>query len=197
MYKVSDHGLVSRLYEGDVKAFDILYYRYHAALYRNILKLTKDAEIAQDILQDVFTTLWERRLELNADQSVSGWLFVLSFNKSISHLRQKLREEKIISHLTLPGEEPDNLDLFLQEERYQLLMKAIDSLSPQKKRVFTLCKLEGKTYEEAASELNISKYTIKEYLSAAVVSVRDYIRQHPDHWSNTALIIFINYWINL
>ncbi len=197
MYKVSDHGLVSRLYEGDVKAFDVLYYRYHTALYRNILKLTKDAEIAQDILQDVFTTLWERRLELNADQSVSGWLFVLSFNKSISHLRQKLREEKIVSHLTLPGEEPDISDLFLHEGRYQLLMKAIDSLSPQKKRVFTLCKLEGKTYEEAALELNISKYTIKEYLSAAVVSVRDYIRQHPDLWSNTALVIFITYWINL
>jgi RNA polymerase sigma-70 factor (family 1) len=196
MSKQNDSFLVNGLHSGDIPSFDALYHHYHPAIYSNIIKLVKDTAVAQDILQDVFTALWERRFEINPDQSVSGWLFVLSFNKSISYLRQKLREEKTISQMTLIYDDTDIDDLIVQEGQYQLLMNAIDELSIQKKKVFTLCKLEGKTYEEAATTLNISKHTVKEYLSIAVASVKKYIEQHPEQFGTMNLTLFITYWIN-
>jgi RNA polymerase sigma-70 factor (ECF subfamily) len=60
-----------------------------------------------------------------------------------------------------------------------MLEEAMSRLSPQKRKVFELCKLQGKTYEETASVLQISKYTVKEYLTAAVGSVKEYVHQHP------------------
>jgi RNA polymerase sigma-70 factor (ECF subfamily) len=72
--------------------------------------------------------------------------------------------------------------------QWNILENALARLSPQRRRVFELCKLQGKTYEEAAMELHISKYTVKEYLSAAVVAVKEYSRRHPE---STALMLAI------
>ena len=55
----------------------------------------------------------------------------------------------------------------------------MDQLSPQKRKVFELCKVQGRTYKKAAEELHISKYTVKEYLSEALISIKKYIGEHP------------------
>jgi DNA-directed RNA polymerase specialized sigma24 family protein len=74
MENCSDNELVMRLHIDDVKAFDALYLKYHQALYSNIFKLSKDADATQDILQEVFITLWEKRLTIVLRTSV-GCLF--------------------------------------------------------------------------------------------------------------------------
>lgn len=189
-----DKDLVFRLHDDDIGAFDILYQKYHQAIYRNIFKLTKDDDIARDILQDIFVALWEKRADINPDQSVSGWLFVLSFNKSISYLRKKVRETAIVNTMPFAETETDNGDVQLMDEQYYLLQQAINQLSPQRKKVFTLCKLEGKTYEEAAEKLNLSKHTVKEYLGHAVVAVKNHIKEHHTEWK-TAGVMLVCYWI--
>ncbi len=189
-----DKDLVFRLHDDDIGAFDMLYQKYHQAIYRNIFKLTKDDDIARDILQDIFVALWEKRADINPDQSVSGWLFVLSFNKSISYLRKKVRETAIVNTMPFAETETDNGDVQLMDEQYYLLQQAINQLSPQRKKVFTLCKLEGKTYEEAAEKLNLSKHTVKEYLGHAVVAVKNHIKEHHTEWK-TAGVMLVCYWI--
>lgn len=189
-----DCGLVCRLHNDDIKAFDRLYQKYHQAVYRNIFKLTKDDDVSRDILQDVFITLWEKRSGIKPDQSVSGWLFVLSFNRSVSYLRQKLKENVVVNNLRFTETEPDNDHISIINDQYYLLYEAINKLSPQKKKVFTLCKLEGRTYEEAAEKLNISKHTVKEYLGNALVSVKNHINEHKGEW-NTVSVLFLYYWI--
>lgn len=189
-----DKDLVFRLHDDDIGAFDMLYQKYHQAIYRNIFKLTKDDDIARDILQDIFVALWENRAEINADQSVSGWLFVLSFNKSISYLRKKVRETTVVNTMPFSEMETDSSNVQLLDEQYYLLQQAINQLSPQRKKVFTLCKLEGKTYEEAAEKLNLSKHTVKEYLGHAVVAVKNHIKEHQAEWK-TAGVMLVCYWI--
>jgi len=175
----NDYELAVRLRQGDVEAFDTLYQKYHQGLYFNILKLTHQTAASQDILQEVFLKLWERRTSLDPDQSVTAWLFVLSYNKAIDYLKHYLRhsisldesQEKI---MVVPPEET-HLTI---EEKTQLLTEAINQLSPQKRKVLELCKLQGKTYEETARELHISRHTVKEYLASAISHVKGYIRQH-------------------
>ena len=175
------HHLALGLRNGDISAFNTLYWKYHTAIYANALKLIKDTSIAEDIVQDVFVTLWEKRHTIDPAQDIGGWLFVVSQHKTIDQLKRKLRQalaEKILQSIL---EEPDALNEDITEEQLWTIEKAVDQLSPQKRKVFELCKMQRRTYEKAAEELHISKYTVKEYLSEAIISIKKYIGQHSTH----------------
>lgn len=178
-----------RLHTDDVKAFNTLYLKYHRALYSNIFKLSKDADTTQDILQEVFITLWEKRLTINPDQSVSSWLFTVSYNKTINYLKKSLKESVILTDINEEIQLADEKEINLREIQLYLIEGAVNQLSTQKRKVFDLCKLHGKSYEETAKELNISKHTVKEYLSEAVINIKEYIKQHPE--SSTAFFCAI------
>src|SRR5690606_17930644 len=136
-----------------------LYLKYHQAIYKNIIKLTRDQEAAKDILQDVFFKLWENRHKISLEQSLSGWLFVVSYNQSISYLRKSLRESTVQNKILSQSALQDIYDQPpLVEDQYRLMYMAIENLSPQKRKVLELCKIEGMSYEEAAKTLNISKH---------------------------------------
>lgn len=186
--KSPDSKLVVKLRAGDVSAFDSLYWRYYEVVYRNILKLTKDPLVAEDILQEVFIRLWEKRQNINFEQPVVNWIFVISFNLSIDYTRKKLREHELHRKLLADSEAvPQNASVY--EDYYQLLKRAIDQLSPQKQKIVKLCKLEGKTYEEAAAEMQISRHTVKEYLSAAMASLSEYVRQNANKVSGMGCMV--------
>ena len=186
--KSPDSKLVVKMRAGDVSAFDSLYWRYYQVVYRNILKLTKDPLVSEDILQEVFIRLWEKRQDINFEQPVVNWIFVISFNLSIDYTRKKLREQELHRKLLLDTNAiPQNGSVY--EDYYQLLKRAIEQLSPQKQRIVKLCKLEGMTYEEAAAEMKISRHTVKEYLSAAMASLSEYVRQHANKVSGLGCIV--------
>ena len=187
-----DALLVERLHQNDLSAFDALYQNYHLAVYRNILKLTKDPTAAEDILQEVFIRLWEKRKQLDPGQSVAGWLFVISFNLSVDYSRLKLREQVLHRKLFSETQELSADNYWkISEKQYHLLEKAIAQLTPQRRKVVKLCKLQGKTYEEAAVELNISRHTVKEHLSAAMISINEYVRKN----SNQGYIAVFLLWL--
>jgi RNA polymerase sigma-70 factor (ECF subfamily) len=165
--------LLAQLSNGELSAFDKLYWHYERAVYQNIFQLVKDTALAEDILQEVFISLWEKRETLQKDLSVAGWLFVSSYNRSVNVLKKKIREQSVAELLrdTYGADDPE---AFMKRElRLQELEEVIESLSGQKRKVFELCKLRGYSYEEAAKTLNISKHTVKEYLSEAIRQVKE------------------------
>jgi RNA polymerase sigma-70 factor (ECF subfamily) len=175
--------LVEGLQNNDISAFDAIYWQHHAAVYANVMKLTKDISATEDLVQEVFTALWEKRMQLNADHDVAGWLFVVSYNKTINylktHLKTSLAKSKLENTSNLHLEEPGDYDE-ISSLRWKVIETAFQKLSPQKARVFRLCKLEGKSYEETAHELGISKHTVKEYLSEAMYLIREHVKKHPE-----------------
>jgi RNA polymerase sigma-70 factor (ECF subfamily) len=178
---------------GDEAAFCILYDNYHAILYRNVIKLVHAAAEAQDIVQEVFITLWEQRSSLDISRPVNGWLFTLSYNRTVNHLRKKLREEsrsRLIADLSYP-DTPASVDERLVESQWQLMQEAVAHLSPQKKKVFELCKLEGKSYDKAAFELGLSRHTVAEYLQEAMAFIREYVRRHPAYSSSSLAVLVL------
>ncbi|UPK71774.1 RNA polymerase sigma factor [Chitinophaga filiformis] len=188
-----DAELVVRLIEDDVSAFDALYWKYHQAVYRNIFKFVKEPIATEDILQEVYARLWEKRKDINAGQSVAGWLFVISFNLSVDYVRKKLREHtfhKELYNLNIEGSSwEDNPAAY--EEQYRLLEDAISQLSPKKQKIVTLCKLEGKTYDEVAEELKISRNTVKEHLSIAMTRINEYVQKNKEHKYVLLLLLFM------
>jgi RNA polymerase sigma-70 factor (family 1) len=181
--------LAHRLVAGDIAAFDEIYRRYFHPVYNNAFKITRDAAIAEDILQEVFITLWEKRTTVDPEKSLAGWLFVVAYHRSINVLRRRLKESVLYQRLPLPDESSVEEEIKFGVQ-WSILENALERLSPQRRRVFELCKLQGKTYEEAAMELHISKYTVKEYLSAALVTIKEYSRRHPE---SSALVVTMIY----
>jgi len=176
------NDLASRLRNDDISAFNTLYWEYHGAIYANAFKLIRDSVIAEDIVQEVFVTLWEKRHMIDPELDIAGWLFVVSHHKTVDQLKRKLRHclaEKILHTIFADHNTPVEDDI--TDEQLGAIEKAVDQLSPQKRRVFELCKVQGRTYKKAAEELHISKYTVKEYLSEAIISIKKYIGQHPKH----------------
>lgn len=170
--------LLKQLAQGSASAFDQLYYRYYEPVRLNILKITRDETIADDILQEVFILLWEKREKFASYEKIGGWLFVTSYNRSLNHLRklsaERLRQatSKIID---ISRDWP--LEDSSQEAQFKLLEEAIAQLPPQRRRVFELCRFEGMSYEEAAAELSISKNTVKEHLARSRESILAYVQR--------------------
>jgi len=179
----NESELVRRLQKDDVDAFDSLYHRYQKALYFNILKITRNNEVTSDILQEVFMALWEKRLSLDINHSVAGWLFVVSYNKSITYLQKELKLSMSCLDTDIEKSYVSREEIDLSEIRSKLLYEAMEHLSPQKRKVFELCKIQGKSYEETARELRISKHTVKEYLVMSLKYVKEYVKQHPEYQS--------------
>lgn len=192
-----DTRLSAQLSSGDITAFNTLYYKYYKAVFANVFKLVQQQQAAEDILQEVFEALWVNRKKIDGEQAVGGWLFVVSYNKSIRFLDQSVRERARV-HGEPAGDiaETNGDDPEAVEYQYHLINEAIENLSPRKKSVFILCKLEGKTYEEAALALGISPHTVKEYVSSSLQFIKEYaLSRHAlnTSLSLTLLIPFVNY----
>ena len=183
------------LASGSVAAFDALYSRHYQAVYANIFKLVKRPEHAEEILQDVFVSLWQNRFKIRADRPVAGWLFVVSYHKSITFLKQAVQraEECVESYEPF---ESIPLDEELNETKFALrlhvLEEAVESLPARRKEVFRLCRFEGKTNEEAADILDLSAETVKDYLKHSTKAIKAYIgAKYPHHLAEITVLFVV------
>lgn len=179
---VNDIVLCERLKGGDVDAYKHIYDRYHSQLYYYALRFLKMPELAEDVIHDVFLKLWEIREQLKPEFGIAGYLYKICRNQ-VFKLIKKISVETELRNKVISVIEEQALEseANLQWNEYAgLLGGAVDQLPPQCKRVFNLCRQEGKTYEEAAQILGISKHTVKEHMMAAMKSIKKYFKQNAD-----------------
>lgn len=181
--------------EDELAQFDAVYHQFHQAVYANISKLVCEPHMAEDILQEVFISLWENRQTVNL-QDAGGWLFVVSYNKSMTFLKKKLRETSVIlpdtEYLaTISEEQPVDEELF--QLRLSMVEEAIDHLPPRKREVFRLCRYDGKTYDEVADMLNISVVSVKDYLKQSTQFIRQYISRHYNNIEIPGMYLLVIY----
>lgn len=171
-------SLINQMKGGEMEAFDALYWHYQHSVYRNIFQLIKDEASAEDMLQEVFISLWEKRESIDSTRSLGGWLFISSYNRAINFLKKKNRE-RLASQLVAELFTESSQEETIKEMRMQELEKAIENLPQQKQRVFQMCKVQGLSYAETASILQISKHTVKEHVSGAMIIIRDQLLKIP------------------
>jgi RNA polymerase sigma-70 factor (family 1) len=174
--------LIHQLQHGSEQAFTLLYDKYSKQLYRNILRLVKDEDVAQELLQDLFLKIWENRWNINPDKSFKSYLFKIAENLVYTHFGKIAKDNRLIAKLVISYVDLDTNaeETIINKENHELLNKAITSLSPQRKQVFTLCKLEGKSYEEVSKELGISTSTIRDHIVKANKALKQYYLLNQD-----------------
>ena len=171
----SDH-LFLLLKKGDEDAFQKLYEIYSPIIYGNLIKLTKDREFAQDLLHDIFMTLWDKRESIEIHTSFKSYLFMTAKNLVYNSMRKVAIIQRAENHLkTSHHEHYKHIeeDIYAQETQ-QILQDAINTLPPKRKEIYKLCKIEKKSYQEISAELNISESTINDHM----VKANKHIKEH-------------------
>jgi RNA polymerase sigma-70 factor (family 1) len=187
-----EEAVLAKFAEGDMVSFDALYNRYYEPIRLNILKIVRDETITDDLLQEVFILFWKKRALFAGKNKANGWLFVVSYNCSINFLRRLATEKLYLKSISFAEQLSGDEDLIhIQEMQFQLLEQAIAHLPPQQKRVFELCRLEGKSYHETAIQLEISKNTVKGHLARATESVRCYVDSHSGTMKLATSVIMV------
>jgi len=166
-----------QLREGNAQALDYFYHQYSLRIYRKLLKMVRVETIAEELVQDVFVRIWDKRHQIDPDRSFRSYLFTIAQNLVYDLYRKVAREERLqevikeaSSEMYMHVEE----GVFLKETS-EILNKAINNLPSQQKLVFTLCKLEGKSYEDASATLGISTSTINSHIVKATKSIKGYM----------------------
>src|SRR5438045_8987136 len=159
-----DKILLSRLQNGDKEAFTQLYTLYSEQLYKNVIRLVKSEQMAEEIVQDVFTLIWEKRKVIDIHQSFRSYLYKIGENKVIDFFRKARRDKDLyIQVKKIATEQYTHIEEeLLSRENSKFLKKAIASLSPQRKQIFELCKIEGRSYKKVRHLLAISTSTIND-----------------------------------
>ncbi len=143
--------------------FEKAYFEHGTLLYHFIRRRVRCAELAKDILHDVYVRLWEHRGRLDPDKSVKSYLFKIASNLVIDHLRKNNRGVSSLEDDLASSSRPDHI-LEVQEKIETLLCK----MSPKIKNVFIMSRLDGFSYKEMADICGVSVKTIEAWMGKAI-----------------------------
>jgi len=140
---------------------------HYAGLYRYAYTLLKEKEAAQDAVQQLFTTIWTKRTEIQISVSLEAYLYRALYNYCSNRKTRDTRYlplEEYRSEQMAPAP-----DLALEcKELQQEIARAIDSLPPQCKTIFLKSRMEGKSYATIAKEQDIAVKTVEAQISKAL-----------------------------
>lgn len=187
----AEQELLEQLRSGSEAAFTKMYRLYSAPLFKKILRMVYDEDIAKELLQDLFMKIWEGREKIDSSRSFKSYLYAVGINMVYDHFRKTVKTNAMIVKLisTAVEQYTHTEESIIEKETMDIINSAVQKLPPQRKRVFVLCKLEGKTYAEVSKELNISSSTIHDHMVKANSLIRKYLQNHPDMAIYTLLSI--------
>lgn len=171
----NEKKLLQDLKSGDEHAFQYFYKLYSLPLLRRFTKLVGDNEIAEELLQDLFIKLWDKRHQIDENLSFKAYLFKIVERMVYDHFRKLVRQtalhREIMSTLE-EGHHPIEQQIYAKEIENSI-NNAIDQLPLQQQKIFRLCKIEGKSYQEVAKELGISQATINTHITRATKRIKE------------------------
>lgn len=163
--------------QGNADAFSEIYALYKDKIFAFAFALTKSRDIAEEIVQEVFFKLWDKREQINIEYPFTAYVKKITYHHIISYFRKvkldRKLQEKLYSNLQVLTNSQD--DELVGKELYRLYQQAIEQLAPQKKKLYLLSREEHFNYEEIAEKMGISKNTVRNHMTEAIQFIRKYI----------------------
>lgn len=158
--------IVIKLKNGDHHAFMKVYDLYFYQLSVFIKRYVHSDSISQDLTQDVFVKLWEKRAFLDRVSNFNSYIYRMAKNHTLDYLKKVSRVEIMPDDLLREFKFSSNeVELFVTEQEYFKFLDNYMKTLPEKSRlIFDLCREQEKSYDEVAEELNISKSTVKHHM---------------------------------
>ncbi len=171
----SDHELISFLPSGNQEAFTTIYERHHERIYRFILRYLKSAELSEDICQNVFLKIWEQREQLADVQEFSAFSFTIAKRQALDFLKRASVEQNAMGIIlnSYPADRNVIEDQHQAKEYMEFIEEVLARLPEQSSKIFKLCRQEGKSYDEVAVILGISRHAVKKHMVRSMKALKD------------------------
>ena len=161
----SDADLVERLKARDTAAFDVVYDRFNGRLYTFLVRLSRDRDRAQDLLEDTWLRLVAHAERLRPDTRLGPWLFTVARNRYLSECRARVLEQSDEAILAQVSPAPSPFEETAANESQRRLEAALAELPLLYREVLLLVAVEGLSTSEAAGVCGISNEALRQRLS--------------------------------
>jgi RNA polymerase sigma-70 factor (ECF subfamily) len=171
---IPDSELTSLLKSDDQSAFTELYNRYKGLLYIYACKITKDEDIAEDLVQELFINLWDKRETISFKSSVSSYLYSAIRYKFFDLVdKQKVRSDYVHAFQAFLDQGEYATDNYIiEKELSAIIEREVANLPAKMREVFLLSRKMNLSNKEIAERLDISEKTVKNQISAALKTLR-------------------------
>ncbi len=177
----------------DEKGLQLLMMHYAGKVYGFCKKFVKSPEIAEELTQDVFIQVWKIRKDLNSNSNAEGLIYRIARNYCLNYIKSAASQKRIKTHLyessTDLSYSPS--DQIRAEEFNVYIQEAIEQLSPRRKQIFVMSKMEGLSHKEISVKLGLSVNTIKVNIVKSNKQIREYLlsQGYPQSITNFALLL--------
>lgn len=198
--KISDVGLVEQFKEGNIAAFEEILERYEAKIMNLALRFTRNQEDAEEVMQDVFITVYRKIDGFRGQSAFSSWLYRIVVNAAFMKLRKKKQNHTVSMEDLAPAVkqycmERDSAatthshNIAVTRELQEVLQRAIDKLPDQYRAVFVLRDVDGLSNQETGQILDLSIPAVKSRLHRSRIMLRKRLqRYYEDFTGNKAII---------
>lgn len=181
--------LVDEIRRGNEAAFEKIFRRYYRPLCLFSTKILGDDETAEEVVQDFFVKLWERREVFMVETSVKNYLFRSVKNLSINVIKHEQIKLKHAQQVMADAEANDFKDHFLEVDLERAIEKSIEELPEKRREIFRLSREEGLKYREIAERMNISIKTVEVQMGLAIKTLREKLKKY-----STFLFFFVPFY---
>lgn len=172
---LASKDILQKIKSGEESSFEKVYRYYYPRLIYFAKQYVLDAEVSKNIVQDVFTELWDKRHTLREDTNLQAWLFTVTKNKSLKIISQQQSRQNYDTHIKTRQldvnykslSDFDTSNLVFEELQIQI-QASLEKLPPACRKVFEMSRFEDKKNREVAEEMNLSIKTVEAQISKAL-----------------------------
>jgi RNA polymerase sigma-70 factor (ECF subfamily) len=158
----TEREIVEELKEGLASAFDKLYEAYSHKLYVFALSILKSRDDAEEVVQNTYFKIWEKRKSIDSSHSFKSFLFTVAYNVTVDLLRERLKERKYRENILEKATSNYNLEEAIEfGDLLDRVEQIVKELPPRKYEIYQLSRVDHLSYHEIAEKLNLSVKTVE------------------------------------
>jgi RNA polymerase sigma-70 factor (ECF subfamily) len=173
----ADDVLIARIAQGDRVAMQVLYGRHHVRVFRFGLRLVRNEQLAEDLINEVFLDVWRQAGKFEGRSAVSTWLLAITRFKALSALRRRQDaelDEEAAAAIEDPSDDPEVAAQ--KKDTGEALRRCLSALSPEHREIVDLVYYHEKSVEEVAEIVGIPENTVKTRLFYARKKLADLLQ---------------------
>ncbi len=186
----NDELLFNKVQQDDTTAFESLFKTYYNTLSHYACTYLNDLDEAEEVVQDVFVKIWEKRHAIAIESSFKSYLYQAVKNKCLNYIRNKKTQN---NHLTIIDmkdyEAPTAFDDLHADELSDKLYLALEELPPKCKQIFKMSRLDGLKHKDIADRLDLKVKTIENQIGIAL----KFLKNQLSDYLHTLIFLLINF----